>query len=222
MGAMDTGGEVVELLQQLIRNRCVNDGTASSGHEATSVETLRSFLGQGGFDVETYEASPGRESLVARIEGTEPEAPTLLLMGHTDVVPVTEENWDRDPFGGELVEGEVWGRGAVDMLNLTASMAVAFRDLARSGFRPRGGLAYLAVADEEALGSHGAGWLTSNEPDAVRADYVITESGGIPLPTPAGLRLPVIVGEKGAFWCRIVVRGTAGHASQPLRRTTPW
>jgi acetylornithine deacetylase/succinyl-diaminopimelate desuccinylase-like protein len=210
-------GEVVELLQQLIRNRCVNDGTAGSGHEAASVGTLRSYLGRGGLDVETFEALPGRESLVARIEGSDPSAPTLLLMGHTDVVPVTEESWQRDPFGGELVDGEVWGRGAVDMLNLTASMAVAYRHLADSGFRPRGSLVYLAVADEEALGTHGAAFLTSRYPDVVRADYVITESGGIPVPTPGGLRLPVIVGEKGAFWCRIVVRGTPGHASQPLR-----
>ena len=217
MVPVDPGGEVVELLQQLIRNRCVNDGTAGSGHEAASVETLRSYLGGAGFDLATYEAHPGRESLVARIEGADPSAPTLLLMGHTDVVPVSEDNWERDPFGGELVDGEVWGRGAVDMLNLTASMAVAFRRLAAGGFRPRGGLTYLAVADEEALGTHGAGWLTSHEPGAVAADYVITESGGIPIPTPGGLRLPIIVGEKGAFWCRIVVRGTAGHASQPFR-----
>jgi acetylornithine deacetylase/succinyl-diaminopimelate desuccinylase-like protein len=167
-------GEVVELLQQLIRNRCVNDGTAGSGHEAASVGTLRSYLGRGGLDVETFEALPGRESLVARIEGSDPSAPTLLLMGHTDVVPVTEESWQRDPYGGELVDGEVWGRGAVDMLNLTASMAVAYRHLADSGFRPRGSLVYLAVADEEALGTHGAAFLTSRYPDVVRADYVIT------------------------------------------------
>ena len=217
LAAVAASGEVVELLQQLIRNRCVNDGTAASGHEAASVETLRSYLGREGLDLETYQALPGRESLVARIEGSDPSAPALLLMGHTDVVPVTEEGWQRDPFGGELVDGEIWGRGAVDMLNLTASMAVAFRHLASTGFRPRGSLVYLAVADEEALGTHGAAFLTSRHPDAVRADYVITESGGIPIPTPAGIRIPVIVGEKGAFWCRIVVSGTPGHASQPLR-----
>src|SRR5579884_1161810 len=214
---MDATGEVVELLQQLIRNRCVNDGTAESGHEERSVETLQSYLGSAGFETETYEPSPGRRSLVARIDGSDAGAPSLLLMGHTDVVPVSPEGWERDPFGGELVDGEVWGRGAVDMLNLTASMAVAFRRLASSGFRGRGGLAYLAVADEEALGAHGAGWLAEHRPDAVRAEYVITESGGIPVPTPSGLRLPVVVAEKGSFWCRIVVPGTPGHASQPLR-----
>ena len=105
-------------------------------------------------------------------------------MGHTDVVPVNPDGWPRDPFGGELVDGEVWGRGAIDMLNLTASMAVAMRRLAVRGFRPEGTLVYLAVADEEALGTYGADHLVDHELDAVGADYVITESGGIPLPSP--------------------------------------
>jgi acetylornithine deacetylase/succinyl-diaminopimelate desuccinylase-like protein len=119
------------------------------------------------------------------------------------------------PFGGELVDGEVWGRGAVDMLDLTSSMAVAFRRLAKRGFRPRGTLIYLAVADEEALGSYGADWLLRNEQDAVRCDYVVTESGGFPLETPAGTRLPILVAEKGSFWATLRVRGTPGHASMP-------
>jgi acetylornithine deacetylase/succinyl-diaminopimelate desuccinylase-like protein len=212
----DDAAEVVDLLQHLIRNACVNDGTVSSGGETRSAEVLAGYLGGAG-DVERFEAAPGRVSLVSRIEGSDPHAPTLLYLGHTDVVPANPDNWRRDPFGGELVEGEVWGRGAVDMLNLTASMAVAFRRLARSGFRPRGTLVYAAVADEEALGDYGAAWLAEHQLDAVRADYVITESGGVPLETPAGMRLPVVVGEKGSYWCRLRVRGTAGHASAPLR-----
>ena len=107
-------------------------------------------------------------------------------MGHTDVVPVTPESWQRDPFGGELVDGEVWGRGAVDMLNLTATMAVAFRNLARSGFTPRGTLVYLAVADEENLGTWGAEHLLREERDAVMADYVVTEAGGFQMPSAQG------------------------------------
>src|SRR5262245_56236715 len=122
----------VELLQTLIRNACVNDGTPESGHEQRNAETIASFLGDAGFDVERYDAAPGRTSLVARIEGREPGAPSLCLMGHTDVVPVNPDGWTHDPFGGELIDGEVWGRGAVDMLNLTASMAVAFRELSRT------------------------------------------------------------------------------------------
>ena len=154
---------------------------------------------------------------MARIEGSDPDAPALCYLGHTDVVPANADTWSRDPFGGELVDGEVWGRGAVDMLNITASMAVAFERLARSGFRPKGTLVLAAVADEEALGSHGAGWLTEHAADAVEADYVITESGGIPIETPGGRRLPIMVGEKGSCWCRLRVRGEAGHASPPLR-----
>ncbi len=171
--------EVTDLLQHLIRNRCVNDGTKESGGETRSVDLLSSYLGGTGADMERYESVPGRASLVARIEGTDPQAPSLLLMGHTDVVPVNPDGWRRDPFGGELVDGEVWGRGAVDMLNETSSMAVAFRKLAEEKFRPRGTLAYLAVADEEALGTWGADWLLRNQADAVRADYVVTEFGGV-------------------------------------------
>lgn len=208
---------VTDLLQHLIRNRCVNDGAVASGNEARSVDVLRAFLDGGGLDVEVVEPQPGRASLVARIEGSDPDAPSLLLLGHTDVVPANEERWQRDPFGGELVDGEVWGRGAVDMLNLTASMAVAMRSLADDGFRPRGTLVFAAVADEEALGTWGADHLVQEHADAVLADYVITEAGGFPLESPSGTKLPVIVGEKGSWWCTLRVRGTPGHASQPYR-----
>jgi len=209
--------EVVDLIQRMIRNECVNDGSAESGHEQRSVDLLRSELEGSGVDFEVYEPSPGRASLVGRIEGSDPSDPSMCWLGHTDVVPANPDTWSRDPFGGELVDGEVWGRGAVDMLNITASMAVAFDRLARSGFRPKGTLVLAAVADEEALGSHGAGWLAEHETDAVKCDYLITESGGIPLEGPAGRRLPVMVGEKGSCWCRLRIHGEAGHASQPLR-----
>jgi acetylornithine deacetylase/succinyl-diaminopimelate desuccinylase-like protein len=139
-------------------------------------------------------------------------------MGHTDVVPANPDGWRHDPFGGELIDGEVWGRGAIDMLNLTASMTVAVARLARSGYAPDGTLILLAVADEEALGTWGAEHLATHEIDAVGADYVITESGGIPVPGGDGrLKLPVLVGEKGSCWCTLRVRGTPGHASQPYK-----
>ncbi len=207
--------EVVELVRQMVRNACVNDGTEASGHEIANADLLRTRLEGSGCDLESYEPLPGRVSLVARIEGSDPGAPALCYLGHTDVVPVNPDTWTRDPFGADLVDGEVWGRGAVDMLNITAAMAVAFERLARSGFRPRGTLILAAVADEEALGSHGAGWLSEHAPSSVGADYVITESGGVPIETPGGRRLPVMVGEKGSCWCRLRVRGVAGHASAP-------
>ncbi len=213
----DPTGEVTELISTMIRNACVNDGSRESGGEARSVDTLQAYLEGAGLDLQRYEPSPGRASLVTRIEGRDPDAPTLLLMGHTDVVPVNPDGWTHDPFAGDVVDGEVWGRGAVDMLNLTSSMAVATKRLATEGFRPEGTLVYLAVADEEALGTYGAKHLTEHELDVVQADYVITESGGIPLPTPSGTKLPVVVGEKGSYWCTLRVRGTPGHASMPLR-----
>jgi acetylornithine deacetylase/succinyl-diaminopimelate desuccinylase-like protein len=212
----DPTAEVTDLLQQLIRNACVNDGKVESGSEVRSVDLLDDYLGASGFDVERFEPMPGRSSLVARIEGTDPDAPSLLLMGHTDVVPVNLDGWSRDPFAAEVVDGFVWGRGAIDMLNLTASQAVAFRRLARSGYKPRGTLIYLAVADEEALGTWGANWLIDHERDAVYADYVLTESGGWRMPG-AETKLPVLVAEKGTFWSKIRIRGTPGHGSQPFR-----
>lgn len=209
--------EVADLLSHMIRSACVNDGTPGSGHERDNADLLKSLLEGPGIDLETLEPLPGRASLVARIEGSDPSAPSLTLLGHTDVVPANADDWRHDPFGGELIDGEVWGRGAVDMLNLTSSMAVAVRDLAREGFRPRGDLVFIGVADEEALGTHGAGYMTDHLTEHVRTDYLITEAGGFPMGTPEGVRLPVIIGEKGVFWCTLTVRGTPGHGSQPLR-----
>ena len=209
--------ESTELLRTLIRNACINDGTAGSGQEAKSVDALEDFFAGSGLTIERHQSLPGRMSLVAKIEGHDPSAPRLLLMGHTDVVPVNPAGWQRDPFGGDLVDGVVWGRGAIDMLNLTATMAVAARRLAKSGFRPRGTLTYLAVADEEAGGTHGAGYLTERYPERVATDYVVTESGGVPIPTPSGPMLGVAVGEKGGNSRRLIVEGTPGHGSRPLR-----
>ena len=209
--------EATDLLRTLIRNACVNDGTPASGQEERNADAIEAYLAGSGLACERHTAAPGRTSLIARIQGSDPKAPTLLLMGHTDVVPANASGWERDPFGGDLVDGIVWGRGATDMLNITATMAVAMRRLATSGFTPRGSLTYLAVADEEAGGTYGASYLTREKFDAVKADYVITESGGVPIPTPSGIKLPVTVGEKGVNWRRLVVKGTPGHGSMPFR-----
>lgn len=207
---------VVDLLQQLIRNACVNDGSPESGGESRNADALAAVLAGSGVELERYAVTPDRANLVARIEGSDPTAPSLCLLGHTDVVPVNEANWDRDPFGGELVDGYVWGRGAIDMLNLTASMALTMRDLADRGFRPRGDLVFVAVADEESGGKHGARFLCEEHADAVSTDYVITESGGMPLTGGGGTtRLPVLVAERGTLWTTLTVSGTAGHGSMP-------
>ncbi|MFP5325858.1 MAG: M20/M25/M40 family metallo-hydrolase, partial [Acidimicrobiia bacterium] len=207
----------VELLQQLIRNRCVNDGSPTSGEEDRNARDLDAFLRGPGLDLQRFEAAPGRTSLVARIEGRDPDAPTLCLMGHTDVVPANESGWSRDPFGGELVDGEVWGRGAIDMLNLTAAMAVAFRQLADRGFRPRGDLIYFAVADEESGSAYGAQWMADHHRDAIAADYVLTENGGLHVRKGEQPVIGINVAEKGVAWRRLRVTGTPGHGSRPWR-----
>mgnify|MGYP001114356277 CR=1 FL=1 len=211
-----------ELLQTLIRNACVNDGTPGSGQESRNADVLQAYVEGPGVLIERWEPTPGRASFVARLEGRDASAPSLCLMGHTDVVPVHAEGWSRDPFGAERVRNadgveEIWGRGAVDMLNLTASMAVAFKDLAERGIRPQGDLLFFAVADEEAGSAQGARWVAAHHPDAIRCDYVLTESGGLHDGRPEAPSIGVTVGEKGVAWRRLRVRGTPGHGSMPFR-----
>src|SRR2546428_11425549 len=126
-GSTDVTAETTDVLQRLIRNSCVNEGTPESGSEIRSVDLLESYLRVPGIEMKRYEPIPGRASLVLRIEGSDPKAASLHLMGHIDVVPVTPSVWRHDPFAAELIDGEVWGRGAIDMLRVTASMAGAVR-----------------------------------------------------------------------------------------------
>ncbi len=206
----------VELLVALIQNGCVNDGTPDSGGEYRSVETLQEFFGQSG---RVFEPHPGRQSVVYRVPGRVPGAPSLMLMGHTDVVPASRHGWDHDPFEGLIDDGFVWGRGAVDMLNVTAAMAAAFRPYLTGELDPLpGDLIYLGVADEEAGGKFGAEWLVENHWDVVACDYQLTEVAYPPIATPDGLAYPVSVAEKGPYWRKLIARGVPGHGSQPYGR----
>lgn len=214
--SVDLQGETTELLQQLIRNGCVNDGTPDSGNERRNADTLADLLTGAGLEVQRFTPQGERTSIVARIEGWDPTAPRVCLMGHTDVVPFNASGWREDPLGGELIDGEVWGRGAIDMLNLTASMAVAVRHLARTGFRPRGDLIYFGVADEEAMGTWGAKWMCEHHWDAIACDYVLTELGGWSVQGPAGHKVGISVGEKGLAWRKLRIKGTPGHGSMPF------
>lgn len=205
---------VVELLQQLIRNACVNDGTPESGQEHRSVETLRDYFGVPG---EVFEPVPGRQSLIYRVEGSDPTAPSLALVPHLDVVPVQESGWSQDPFGADIVDGFVYGRGAVDMLNVTAAMSVAARPYVRGELQPRGDLVFVGAADEEAGGVHGAHALVDSRWDLVGSDYLLTE---VAYPSPSYVdrpTVPVAVGEKGAFWSILKASGTPGHGSAPYQ-----
>ena len=209
----------VELLKQLIRNACVNDLTADSGDEVRNAETLEEFFSGSGVEVRRFEPHPGRVSVAFTIDGTDPDAEPLTLLGHTDVVPVDQEKWTRDPFGAEEADGRIYGRGATDMLYITASMAAAVRDVALSGARPRGTLTFVGCADEEARGGLGAGWLAEHEPDAFSWRNCLSEEGGSHLPVSDGSdALVVVIGEKGAGQRRLTVHGDAGHGSTPYDR----
>ena len=140
--------EATELLQTMIRNQCVNDGTPDSGGEVRNAKTLGAYLAGPGMDIKQYESHPGRGSMTLRVEGSDKEAPSLLMMGHIDVVPADVNGWKRDPFCGDLIDGEIWGRGAIDMLSITVTMAVAVKKLLREGWKPKGTLIFSGMADE--------------------------------------------------------------------------
>jgi acetylornithine deacetylase/succinyl-diaminopimelate desuccinylase-like protein len=206
--------QVVSLLQQLIRNECVNDGTPESGHEHRSVATLIDFLGVEG---EIFEPAEGRQSLVYRVAGSDSSAPSLAMVPHLDVVPADPAGWTRNPFGAEIVDGFVYGRGAVDMLNVTAAMAVAVKPYLTGERRPRGDLLFAAVADEEAGGALGAHALVNERWDLVEADFLLTEVAYPPISYTRDEAIPVATGEKGAFWTVLRSVGTPGHGSAPYQ-----
>ncbi len=202
----------VSLLQELIRNKCVNDGSPDSGQEALSVRTLVEYFGVEG---EVFEPVDGRQSLVYRVPGFDPEAPSLALVPHLDVVPVDPAGWSRDPFAAEIEDGFVYGRGAVDMLNITAAMTAAVRPYLIGDKTPRGDLLFAAVADEEAGGRLGAKHLVEEHWSLVSTDYLLTEVA-YPALTVGGRRtVPVSIGEKGAYWSFLEAVGTPGHGSIP-------
>lgn len=206
--------ETVELLRQLIRNACVNDGKPDSGHEYRSVATLRDFFGVPG---EVFEPHPGRQSLYYRIPGSDPDAPSLGLSPHLDVVPVDPDGWTQDPFGADIVDGFVYGRGAVDMLNVTAAMAVAAKPYITGKLTPRGDLMFVALADEEAGGALGAMPFSEEMWDVAQVEYMLTEVAYPPVAHASEQVVPVATGEKGAFWSMLRSTGTPGHGSAPYR-----
>jgi acetylornithine deacetylase/succinyl-diaminopimelate desuccinylase-like protein len=205
------GGEAVELVQRLIRFNTVNP----PGNEGEAQHFLRDLLAGAGWDCELLAAEEGRPNLVARLGG-EADGPTLAMICHVDTVPADPADWSRDPWGGELHDGYVWGRGALDMKDQVASEVAACVRLARDGWRPqRGELLLIATADEE-MGAHaGAKWLCEERPDKVRCDYVINEGAGLAVEFEGRRYYTVAVGEKGVFRFHLRTRGVAGHASLP-------
>lgn len=211
--------DTLELLQTMVRNACVNDLTDDSGEEFRNAATLEEFFeGTENIEVERFEPHPGRVSVAFTVRGTDDTAEPLTLLGHTDVVPVDIQRWSRDPHGAELIDDRIYGRGTMDMLFITASMAAVTREVARNG-RPAGTLTFVGLADEEARGGLGAKWLSEHRPEAFSWRNTLSETGGSHLPVADGSdALVVVVGEKGAGQRRLHISGDAGHGSTPYGR----
>ena len=201
--------EVTALLQELLRLNTVNP----PGNETIAAELLRDYLAQSGIPCELVGRSPERLNLVARLPGG--DGPSLAFLAHTDTVRADPEEWARDPWSGDLVDGEIWGRGALDMKDQVAASAVAFASLWREGFRPPGDLILALTADEEVNDDYGLSWLVQEHPELVRADYSVNEGGGERCVFGDDVYYLCAVGEKMSAPFRVHVRGRSGHASVP-------
>ena len=204
--------QAVDLLSSLLRLNTVNP----PGDELEAQQMLASVLTEAGFEVTLIGRTPSRSNLVARLRG-KADGPTLCLLSHVDTVLANPAEWQRDPWGGEVVDGVVWGRGAIDMKSQTVAEVMAAVSLANEGWRPeRGDLLVVCVVDEETGGTEGAIWLCENHPDLVRCDYLLNEGAGAVIPFDGGRLYGVCVAEKGVFRFDLTTSGTAGHASNPL------
>lgn len=200
-----------ELLQRLIRFNTVNP----PGNEGEALQFLRGMLDEAGWETELLAELPDRPNLVARLRGAEP-GPNLALISHVDTVPAKPEEWSRDPWSGDLVDGYIWGRGALDMKDQVAAETAACLALANSGWRPaRGDLILVVAADEETGAHHGAQWLCTEQADKVRCDWVVNEGAGEVVDFHGERLFTLAVGEKGTFRFTIVADGEAGHGSIP-------
>lgn len=209
--------DTLELLIALVQNACVNDFTPGSGQEVRNADTLTEFFADTlGINIQRFEPEPGRVSLVVTVPGINPqEAEPLTFLAHTDVVPVDKQHWTKPPFEGMIEDGKIYGRGTVDMLFITAAMAVVTREVARKGGN-LGTLHFVAVADEEARGGLGAKWLAEHHPDAFSWANCVGETGGSHIHGQDGSDSTIVyVGEKGAAQRRIHVYGDPGHGSAP-------
>ncbi len=201
-----------ELLQQLIRF----DTTNPPGQERACVEYIGGLLTEAGIEWKTYAARPERPNLVARLSGG--PGPGLILQGHVDVVTTINQKWSRPPFGGELVDGWIWGRGALDMKNGVAMMVSAFLRAKRESAPLPGDLILVVLADEEAGGVEGAEWLTDNHPELFAGvRFTIGEGGGYSHEVAGRRFYDVMVSEKRGCQLRVTLRGPGGHGSLPLR-----
>ncbi|MDN5756147.1 MAG: M20/M25/M40 family metallo-hydrolase [Arthrobacter sp.] len=207
--------EVEEICRTLIRFDTSNFGGNDARPERPAAEYVAELMTGGGLAPKIYESSPGRASVVARMEGTDPSLPALVVHGHLDVVPAQAEDWSVDPFAAEVKDGLIWGRGAVDMKDMDAMILAVQRQMHREGVKPQRDLIFAYFADEEAGGTYGAGWMVENHPEVFAgAGEAISEVGGFSS-TVGGRRAYFLqTAEKGLHWLTMHAGGRAGHGSQ--------
>ena len=210
-----TQDEAVEICGDLIRFASVNDGTGRGKGEREAAEYVAAKLAEVGLEPQLFESATNRTSVVARIPGEDPSRDALLIHGHLDVVPAEPKEWTYDPFAGEVADGCLWGRGAVDMLDMDAMTLAVVRDRMRTGRKPPRDVVVAFVADEEAGGVFGAQWLVENQPQLFEGcTEAISEVGGFSLSVNDDARLYLIeCAQKGMAWMRLTAEGTAGHGS---------
>ncbi|NWF26667.1 M20/M25/M40 family metallo-hydrolase [Streptomyces sp. PKU-EA00015] len=210
--------EVVTFTSELIRIDTTNRG-AGDCRERPAAEYVAERLAAAGLEPALLERTPGRTNVVARIEGTDPSADALLVHGHLDVVPAESADWTVHPFSGEVRDGVVWGRGAVDMKNMDAMVLAVVRAWARHGIRPRRDIVIAYTADEEASAIDGSGYLADSHPGLFEGcTEGISESGAFSFHAVPGMTLyPIAAGERGTAWLKLTARGTAGHGSKVNR-----
>ncbi len=208
--------DVVDFCSRLIRFDTSNYGNGDSRGERAAAEWVAEVLLDAGYSPVVLESAPSRASTVVRIPGVDREAPALLVHGHLDVVPAEAADWAFEPFSGEIRDGSIWGRGALDMKDMDAMMLAVACSFARSGFVPPRDIMLAFVADEEDTGEFGAGFLTQQHPNLFEGvTTAIGESGGFEVHLPGGGRLyPIAAAERGTARIRLTARGQAGHGSR--------
>jgi acetylornithine deacetylase/succinyl-diaminopimelate desuccinylase-like protein len=207
-------GEVVDLCRDLLRIDSSNYGDGSGPGERAAAEYVAERLADVGLEPSIVESAPGRTSLMVRLEGEDPSRDALLLHGHLDVVPANAVDWQVNPFSGEIRDGSIWGRGAVDMKDMDAMILSVVRPRVREGRKPPRDVVVLFLADEEAGGRFGGHWLVDNRRDWFDGcTEAVGEVGGFSLTTPAGRLYLVETAEKGIAWLKLTAKGRAGHGS---------
>jgi acetylornithine deacetylase/succinyl-diaminopimelate desuccinylase-like protein len=209
--------EVVDLCRELIRIDSSNYGDGSGPGERAAAEYVAEQLSEVGLDVQIFESEPGRTCAVTRIEGTDRSRDALLIHGHLDVVPARAGDWQVDPFAGEVKDGCVWGRGAVDMKHMDAMTLAVVRHWLRAGRRPPRDVVLAFLADEEAGGRKGAHWLVDNHAELFDGvTEAIGEVGGFSFTVNDDLRLYLVeTAQRGMAWMKLTAQGRAGHGSLP-------